>query len=128
MGHTWVETMALVSEGNTARVTRKTPPTDQGKAPIRLSISMGESIVVLSLSISTLASAGILTADSFGVIRFSSRNTTRVMPVRAAEHAKNNPAAMLEEDELVTEIIDAIGGKMPEKPWPVIRAWVYNGP
>ena len=120
--------MALVSDGNIARVTRKTPATDQGKTPIRFSISMGESIVVLSLSISTLASAGILTADSFGVIRFSNRNTPRVMPVRPAEHAKNKPAAMFEEDELVTEMIDAIGGKMPEKPWPVIRAWVYNGP
>lgn len=111
-------------EGNTANVTRKTPPIAHGKDPIRFSISRGRSIVVRSLSNSTLASAGILTSDSFGVIRFKNRKMTNVMPVNAAEQAKNMPAAIFVEDELVPDIIEAMGGNMPDNPCPVMSAWV----
>ena len=124
MGGTWVETMELVREGKTARVTRKTPAMAQGKIPIRFNISRGLSIVVRSFNISTLASAGILTADSFGVILFKYKNTINVKPVKPAEQAKKIPAAIFASLALVSEMIDAMGGKMPERPWPVIRAWV----
>jgi hypothetical protein len=113
-----------VREGNTANVTRNTPPIAHGNEPILFSISRGRSIVVRSLSSSTLASAGILTSDSFGVIRFKNKNTTNVMPVSAAEHAKNIPAAMLVEEELVPDIIEATGGKIPDSPCPVMSACV----
>ena len=116
--------MELVREGKTARVTRKTPPTDHGNTPIRFNMSRGLSIVVRSLSISTVASAGIRTADSFGVIRLRYRNTTRVIAVRTPEQAKNIPAAMELEDAVVTDMIDAIGGAIPERPCPVIIACV----
>ena len=108
--------------GNTARVTRNTPPTDQGNTPILMTISQLESMVVRSLSISTVASAGILTADSFGVILFKKRKITRVIAVKAAEQAKNNPAAIFEDDEPPIVIIEAMGGNIPEKPWPVMIA------
>jgi hypothetical protein len=120
--------MELVREGNTANVIKKTPPIAQGNEPIRFNISRGLSIVVRSLSISTVASAGILTSDSFGVIRFRNRNTINVIPVRAAEQAKNIPAAMLVEEELVPEMMEAMGGNMPDSPCPVISACVYIGP
>jgi hypothetical protein len=87
-------------------------------------MSRGLSIVVRSLSISTVASAGIRTADSFGVILLRNRNIMRVIPVSAPEQAKNIPAAMELDDALVPEMIDAIGGKIPERPCPVIMACV----
>jgi hypothetical protein len=127
-GYTCVETIELVREGKTANVTRNTPPIAQGNMPILFNISRGFSIVVRSLSISTLASAGILTADSFGVILLRYRNTTSVAPVNPAEQAKKIAAAILVLDALVSEIIDATGGKIPLSPWPVISAWVYRGP
>ena len=119
---TSVETIELVREGNTARVTRNTVATAHGKTPIRFSSSSGRSIVVRSSSISTLASAGILTADSFGVILFRKRNTIKVRPVSAAEQAKKIPAAMVVDGDVVTEMMEAIGGNSPDKPCPVIKA------
>ena len=109
-------------EGNTARVTRNTAATDHGNTPIRSNKFNGASIVVRSFSISTLASAGILTADSFGVILFKNRNTNKVIPVNKAEQAKNIPAAMFVDDEVVPEMMEVIGGKIPERPCPVIIA------
>src|SRR5271156_2643665 len=99
--------MALVRDGKAARVTRKTPPIAQGKIPILFNISRGLSIVVRSLSISTLASAGIRTALSFGVILFKNKKMTSVIPVSAAEHAKKIPLEIAVEDADDTEIMDA---------------------
>lgn len=115
-------------EGNTASVTINTPPTAQGNTPIRLNKSHGLSIVVLSFNISTLASAGILTADSFGVILFKNKNTTNVTPVTTLEHAKKMPAATFVEEAVLPETRDVMGGNMPERPWPAMIAWVYRGP
>lgn len=112
----------LVREGNTASVTRNTPAIAHGNTPIRFNKSSGFSIVVLSLSISTVASAGIRTADSFGVIRFKNKKTTRVIPVNKAEQAKKMPAAAVVEDAVVSEIMDVMGGNMPDNPCPVINA------
>lgn len=114
--------MALVREGNTASVTRNTPATAHGNTPIRFNKSNGLSIVVLSLSISTLASAGIRTADSFGVIRFRNKKTMRVIPVNKAEQEKNIPEAIVVEEAVVPEIMEVIGGKIPDNPCPVINA------
>jgi len=105
-----------VREGNTARVTRNIPAIDQGKMPILFNMSRGLSIVVRSLSISTLASAGIRTALSFGVILFKNKKMTRVIPVSAAEHAKKIPLEIALEDAEDTERIDTIGGAIPERP------------
>src|SRR5579862_6345416 len=121
-----MDTMELVRDGNTASVTRNTPPTDHGNTPIRLSIPHVESMVVRSFSISTLASAGILTADSFGVIRFRNRNIRSVSPVSAAEQKKKIPAAILVDEEPPMVMMEAMGGKTPENPWPVMMACVYN--
>jgi len=114
--------MELVREGNTARVTRNTPATAHGNTPIRCNKSNGLSIVVRSLSISTLASAGILTADSLGVILFRNKNITNVIAVNKAEQAKKIPAAMVEDEAVTPEIIEAMGGKIPDRPCPVIKA------
>src|SRR5947207_15769571 len=103
--------MALVREGNTASVTRNTHATAHGNIPIRFNKSNGLSIVVRSLSISTVASAGIRTADSFGVIRFKNKNMARVIPVNRAELAKKIPAAIIGEEAVDTEIMEVKEGK-----------------
>src|SRR5579859_5927085 len=89
-----LETIELVRDGKTASVTVNIPPTAHGNIPILFNISIGLSIVVRSLSISTLASAGMRTADSLGVILFKYRNTPSVIPVHAPEQAKKIPAPM----------------------------------
>ena len=114
--------MELVSEGNTANVTKKTPPTAHGNMPIRLNKSHGLSIVVLSFNISTLASAGIRTALSLGVILFKNKNTINVTPVTSDDAIKKNPAAIFGADAAFPEIRETSGGNMPERPWPVMRA------
>jgi hypothetical protein len=109
-------------------VTRNVPAMANGNTPILESISKGLSIVVASFNISTLASAETLTALSLGVILFKNINTTKAIPVNTPEHAKNTPEAICVEGAAVTESIDAIGGNIPDKPWPVMIAWVYSGP
>ncbi len=77
--------MALVRAGNTANEIVKTRPTIHGNTPILIKSSLGSSIVVLSFNISTVASAGILTAGSFGVMVFKKKKTMRVIPVNKAD-------------------------------------------
>src|SRR5271169_3370750 len=115
-GVTRVDTIELVSEGNTAKVTRNTQPTAHGNTPIRLNKSHGLSIVVLSFNISTLASAGILTALSLGVILFKNKNTTSVTIVTTDDAAKMYPAAIFVVAAAFPETRDATGGKIPERP------------
>lgn len=114
--------MALVREGNTARVTMKTPPIAHGNISILFSSSRGLLIVVLSLSISTLASAGIRTAGSLGVILFKNRNIIKVIAVNAAEQAKNMAVAIVVDEAELSETIETTGGNIPDNPCPVIKA------
>jgi len=113
-----------VRDGNTARVTIKTPATAQGKGPMRRNKSIGLSMVVRSFNNSTVASAGIPAADSLGVILARNRNIIRVIPVNKPEQAKNMPAAISGEDAVAAVTSEVMGGAIPERPWPVMMAWV----
>ena len=119
-----MDTIALVRDGNTARVTTKIPATAQGKGPMRRNKSMGLSIVVRSFNNSTLASAGIRATDSLGVILVRKRKITRVIPVNTPEQEKNMPTAISLEEAVATVTREVIGGAIPERPWPVMMAWV----
>jgi len=81
-------------------------------------------MVVRSFNNSTVASAGIRTADSLGVILVRNRKIMRVIPVNKPEQAKNMPAAISGEEAVVAATSEVMGGAIPERPWPVIMAWV----